>query len=331
MVSVSRPINLIHKTNPDAFRLMNKDVFDDLGGRLGSVQGAVKTILSPQFEDMLKVLMPTILTISPSDPAWYKKVANYWNSFGLKVPIGGVILETGFNFDLGDRMREKAIKEAIVNAAKTKFEIKSDDDLKLYVLNPKNVNEFDKYKYASPINVEHYLTWIFCLGHREVAKHADHINKSVKINFLLIDPREIEDTRRVQHTKTIEATKKYLEIITDREKVKDILYILKEDASALVDIDADVKLKQYADKSPTEFIKIVNDPTTNTKAKIERYCVKGILKRLPNSSIIVDANDNSVVIGNTIDEAVTYFSSESIDKIAKVKEFQTRYAQLNVK
>ena len=74
MVSQSHIVELISKVNPDVFRLLNKDVFSDLGGRLGSVQGAVKNILSPQYEQMLKSLMPTILTASPNDPTWYKRV-----------------------------------------------------------------------------------------------------------------------------------------------------------------------------------------------------------------------------------------------------------------
>lgn len=328
MVSQSHIVELISKVNPDVFRLLNKDVFSDLGGRLGSVQGAVKNILSPQYEQMLKSLMPTILTTSPNDPTWYKRVANYWNSFGLKIPIGGVRLEIGFNFNINDTERKAAITELIDIASKAtpKFIIKTDEDLRDYVL--KNITELEKFKYATPINVELYLTWIFCLGHREVAKHADHINKSVKIHLLLIDPKDIEDTRRSQHTLSVEASKKYLEIIADRSKVKDILYAKGENASKYDDIDADAKLKMFADNNPREFLTIANSSNLTTKAKIERYCVKGILKRLPNTSIIVDANDPGVVVGNTLDEAIAYFSSEAADRVAKVKEFKTRYSQI---
>lgn len=326
MVSQSHIVELISKVNPDVFRLLNKDVFTDLGGRLGSVQGAVKTILSPQFEPMLKSLMPTILTTSPNDPVWYKKVANYWNSFGLKIPIGGVKLEIGFNFSINDTDRKEAISDLIKKAAEKKISITNDEELKDYIL--KNVPELEKYKYATPINVEQYLIWVFCLGHREVAKQADHINKSVKIHLLLIDPKDIEDTRRSQHTLSVEATKKYLEIIADRSKVKDILYVKGENASLLDDVDADAKLKTFADNNPREFLSIANSSVLTTKAKIERYCVKGILKRLPNTSIIVDANDPAVVVGNTLDEAIAYFSSESADRVAKVKEFKTRYSQI---
>lgn len=330
MVSQSRIVNLISKTNPEVFRLINSDIFGNLETRLGSVQGAVNRILM-QHEQMLKVLMPVIITTSPDDGTWYKKVSNYWHSFGLIVPVGGKTLEIGFNYDLADTTREKNLHDLIAIAKKKQIEIDSDSALYNYV--NKNIPEFEKYKYANPIKTDEYLTWIFCLGHREVAKEPvlNSIDKSTKIRFVLIDPKEVEDSKRAQHTLSIEATKKYLEILADRNAVKDMLYIKGYNASTLDDIDADAKLKVFADSSPKEFLTLAEDKNTKTKARIERYCVHGILKRLSNSSIIVDANDTSVVIGNTLEEAVAFFNSEAIDKVAKVKEFKARYQQINSK
>jgi len=326
MVSQNRIINLVSKVNPEVFKLINKDIFGNLEEPLGSVQGAVTRILV-NHEQMLKSLMPVILSTSAEDPTWYKKVANYWHSFSIKVPVGGRNLEIGFNFDRNDLARKKSIDELISIASKNKVTIDSDDAFMAYVL--KEVPEFEKYKYATPINVVDYLIWIFCLGHREVAKDSisNALDKSTKIRFVLIDPKEVEDNRRAQHTLSIEATKKYLEIISDRNKVKDILYIRGENASKLDDLDADAKLKAFADHNPREFLTIANDKNSNTRARIERYCIAGVLKRLTNTSIIVDANDTSVVVGNTLDEAIAFFSSESTERVAKVKEFKARYSQ----
>jgi hypothetical protein len=325
MVSQSRIIELISKINPSVYQIINADVFGTPPQPLGTSHGAVKNILS-KHDAMLKVLMPTIILSNPNENDWYRKVRNYWDSFGIKVPIGGVKLEIGFNFDLNDHTRKDNIALLIKKALADKTEINTDDDFKLYVLS--KVDEFEKYKYATPINPVDYLTWIFCLNHRRVANNATLIDKSVKIEFLLVDPKEVDNTRRANHSLTIEATKKYLEIITDRKKVRDILFIKGENASLFEDIDADAKLKTFADSNPKEFLAIVNDKSLTTKARIERYCAVGILKRLPNSSIVVDSNDTSVVLGHTLDEAVAYFSSEAVDKIAKVKEFAARYTAI---
>ena len=329
MVTYKRPIDLVNKLNPEVFQLINKDVFGVVDIPLGSSHGSVTRILSPQYEQLLKKLMPTVINTSPNDPVWYKRVKSYWDSFGIKVPVGGKRLETGFIFDIEDSERKPAINELIKIAATNKIEIKSDEQLRDYVLS--KVSEFDIYKYAMPINVENYLTWVYLLGHNKVAKQAEAVDKTTKIEFVLIDPKEIEDIKRKQHSLSIEATKKYLEILTDRNKVRDILYVRGVDASLLDDLDADARLKQFVDASPKEFISLVEDKTSTTKARIERYCIAGVLNRLTNSSIIVDGNDNSVIVGNTLDEAVVFFNSESPDRVAKVKEFKARYQQLKVK
>lgn len=329
MVSQSRPIDLISKLNPDVFKVLNKDIFGTTEEPLGSTQGAVTRILSPQYDSMLKKLMPTVITTNPNDPTWYKRVKSYWDSFGIKVPVGGKRLERGFNFDINDSDRKQAINELIASVDKKGIKIETDEQLRDYVMT--KVDEFDIYKYGSPINVEQYLTWVYLLGHHRVAKQVEAVGKTTKIEFVLIDPKEIEDLKRKQHSLSIDATRKYLEIIKDRQQVRDILYIQGTDASTLDDLDADAKLKQFVDSSPRDFIKLVEDKTTNIKARIERYCIAGVLKRLPNSSIIVDENDPAVVIGNTLDEAVTFFNSEATDKVAKVKEYKARYQTLKVK
>lgn len=329
MVSQTRPIDLVSKLNPEVFKLINKDVFGTTEEPLGSAQGAVTRILSPTYELMLKTLMPSILTTSPNDPNWYKKVKNYWDSFGIKVPVGGRRLETGFNFDINDSTRKDEIQKLVKTAGANSIKIETDEQLRDYVSS--KVEEFDRFKFASPINVLHYLTWVFLLGHHRVAKQAQAVEKTTKIDFVLIDPKEIEDIKRTQHSLSIDATRKYLEIITDRNIVRDILYVNGVDASQLDDLDADARLKQIVDSSPKKFLSLANDKASATKARIERYCIAGVLTRFPNSSIIVDANDPAVIIGNSLDEAVIFFGSEAPDRVAKVKEFKARYQQLKIK
>ena len=329
MVSQTRPIDLVSKLNPEVFKLINKDVFGTTEEPLGSAQGAVTRILSPTYELMLKTLMPSILTTSPNDPNWYKKVKTYWDSFGIKVPVGGRRLETGFNFDINDSTRKEEIQKLVKTAGVNSIKIETDEQLRDYVSS--KVEEFDRFKYASPINVLHYLTWVFLLGHHRVAKQAQAVEKTTKIDFVLIDPKEIEDIKRTQHSLSIDATRKYLEIIQDRNIVRDVLYVSGVDASQLDDLDADARLKQIVDGSPKKFLSLVNDKSNTTKARIERYCIACVLTRFPNSSIIVDANDPAVIIGNSLDEAVIFFGSEAPDRVAKVKEFKARYQQLKIK
>lgn len=322
MVTNNKTIELISKVHPTIFQLRNKDIFGTIAQPLGSTRGAVQTILS-KHEEMLKILMPMIISTSTNDTSWYKKVENYWHSFSLKVPIGGVKFEIGFIYDIYDISRKSNIESLIARAKANNIDIKTDEAFMNYVL--ANVPEDDKYKYATPINAEQYLNWVYLKGHRQVANDESVVDMSTKISFVFIDPKKVEDKKRELHSLSTKALETYIEILHDRAKVKNILYVRGEDASKLDQIDADIKLKAFCDNSPKEFLQLVNDEGLLIKARIERYCVRGILKRLPNSSIIVDSSDTSNVIGNGIDEAVAYFKSEAADKVVKTKEFAAKY------
>ena len=47
------------------------------------------------------------------------------------------------------------------------------------------------------------------------------------------------------------------------------------------------------------------------KAKITIYLWMNIIRQLPNSSIIVDASNPENVIGNNINDAISYFSNDN--------------------
>ena len=325
-ITESIQINLVSKINPTVFSVVNADLLGNPPLRLGANHTAVKRMIVEK-EHMLKMLMPSVLGISPLDMSWYKKVSEYWNSFSLNVPIGGTTLEVGFVYDLSDIDRVDYIKD-IINKTKKDNQptIKTDAELKLYI--NANIPEFEKYRYARPINALDYLNWVYCLGHHKVANKLTDLTKSENIEFTLIDNRDIVEIKRATHAISQEALKEYLGVLTDRDKVKNILYVLGKDPSALTDVDRDMELKHYCDTNPSKFVEIVNDKSLLTKAKIERLVVSGVLKRIPTTGIIIDSSDPSVIIGNTLEEAVVYFSSESAERVAKVKEFTAKYKSL---
>lgn len=326
MITDSIKIDLVSKLNPSVFAVLNQDMLGLKPDRLGPNHAAVKRMVV-DFEAMLKVLMPSIISTSPNDNNWYNKVNLYWNSFGLSIYAGGVTLEIGFNYDINDADRRENLAELIKETSKDGVvTIKTDADLKKYVT--ANVPELERYKYARPINTLDYLNWVFCLGHHEVSNKTTDIGKSENIRFTLIDQRDVIELKRTTHVLAIEAQRKYLEILGDRDKVKNILYVLGNDPSSMSDIDMDMKLKQVSDSTPTRFLDIIKDTTMTTKARIERYILKGVLRRIPNTGIVVDVSDPSCILGNSLDEAVAYFSSESKDKVAKVQEFAAKYKSL---
>jgi hypothetical protein len=329
MVQDSQKIDLVHKLNQSVFQAINKDILGVATQRLSSSHNAVQRMLTG-YSDMLKMLMPTIISTMPSDIKWYDKVANYWHSFGREIPGGGLSLEIGLIYDIGDVDRRAFIDE-LVTKTSIKVDgvpthtIKTSENLRDYV--KKNIPISEQYKYGKPINTVDYLTWTYALGNREVANNPVDVDKSGNIRFALIDPRLIEETRRVNYGISLRATQKYLEILGNRQTVRDVLFVLGENPDAFTDkeIDANIKLKHISDTAPKRFIELCEDKSLATKGRIERYILAGVLRRLPNSSIIVDGQDTSLLIGNTLEEAIIYFTTEAPDKMAKVKEFSARY------
>ena len=331
MVKDSQKIDLVHKLNQTVFALINKEVLGVAVQRLGSSHNAVNKMLS-DYSDMLKMLMPTVINTMPTDQRWYDKVANYWHSFTREVPGGGLNLEIGFSYDLGDIDRKAFIEELVRKTSvlnkdtkQPEPQITTSEELRDYV--KKNIPEAEKYKYGKPLDTVDYLTWTYALGNREVANNVTDVEKSSNIRFALIDPRIIEETRKINHGISNEAIKKYLEILSNRQTVRDMLFVFGENPDAYrdKDIDADIKLRHLADTAPKKFLELAKDKALSTKGRIERYILTGVLKRLPSSSIIVDAQDGSIVIGNTLEEAIIFFSTEDPAKMAKVKEFAARY------
>ena len=72
-----------------------------------------------------------------------------------------------------------------------------------------------------------------------------------------------------------------------------------------------------------KFFALSADKKILTKAKLENYVNAGLLKRLPNTEILVDKNDPDIVLGNTMEEAVIY--AERQENKAAMSEYETIY------
>lgn len=322
IVRDSIKIELVWKVNTDAFQKLNPDLFGTAPKRLGPSMSLVQKMVS-YYEDMQAMLLPTIISASPKDDEWQQKVKNYWDSISPAIPMEGRILEIGFEYELNNN-KVKANIETLIKELGVKVET---DEALANLIKTKVPDEL-KYKYAKPINVEDYLFYIYCLNHRKVANKVEDANNSTNIEFILVDQRLVEETKRRNHTVRMKAKQKFIEILADRKLVSDILYILNKDASLMSPEDQDIEVSNFADAEPQRFLNVIEDTSLKVRARVERYILAGVLEKLPNSSIIVDANDKSVTIGMSIDEAVAYFKSETPERQVKVSEFANRYKAL---
>ncbi len=317
---VERKISIQWKLNPDAFQIINKSVLSDITRRFGSTRNAVNTMLIKK--QLLDCTMPTIIGMTASDEGWQKTVANYWNSLALDIPENGKELEIGFSFDLSDTNKSEAIKQL---SLKSKF--KTDEDLGNYVMS--EVVEDEKYKYGTPLKAEDYLLWIYSKDYRDVANNIEDINKSQYIRFYIHDENIVKKQKQALVNLTMKAQEKFVDIVKSNDStdmIYNILCVLEPneiiEINKLAKDERQIKLFDVFSKNPSEFIKIAEDSNLHIRALIEQLLTKHILRKMPNTDVIVDVEDPSIVIGNTTNDAISWFSLQVNE--AKITEYKIR-------
>ncbi len=328
MITRSKKVRLEWKLNPSAFALVNKETIGENVRRLGSSVRLTATMV--ERSDEMKHLLPSVLGFDAESNSvnWTELVRKYWAGLTINVPPSGLHLEIGFNYDISDYRRSKFIQELM----KTRS-LKTEEEFVDYVegvTNGKpNVTDDERYKYGVPIDVENYIFWRFASFSNEVANNIEDVNKSSNIRFYLYSDQDLKESREIAFKLTRDAMAKYLAILGNREEVLSILDVFQKDTTTVDDLGKDMMLDEIVKSTPKEFLVVANDPNLKIKARIERYISKGILRRLSNTSIITDGEDPSIIIGNNIGEAITFFSPENVKNKAVVAEYSARFKALN--
>lgn len=303
MFEVSKKVVIYRRENNSAFAKANRiqiSLSYNPHNKIGSSISAVNKMT--ECSDELKTYMPTILGISPTDNSWGTKINEYWNSISVPVPDHGLPLEIGFKFSLDDSAKAQAIKELI---AKTKIEEK-EDVIGNYIAT--RVDESNKYKYSTPINTSNYLLWRYCLNYRDVANKIEDVAKSAHIRFYIHDENIRQQIEEEIFKVKSKAETKYYEILPNRIVVENILTIFGHNVLMFKSEIAKHKtLRGIVDTRPNEFLNIEKDKTLQIKAFIEKCVMLNLLKRYPNSTAIVDVENNDT-IGMNVDNVVVYLN-----------------------
>lgn len=331
MKTVNRKVEILWKYNPSTFEKMNKDVLGEPFRKVGSSITAVNKIISNENSAMLRFLMPSFLGIDPDskDVNWDSHIKNYWDSLSVDISSGGRNLETGFSFSLDDNRRSTYIEKLA-----KENNIKSDEDLADFVMGFKgskpNVPEEYKWKYGEPLNTEDYLLWRYVLNYKHVANDITDINKSPNIRFYLHTQEDRDKIKKDAAKLKREALTAYTEFVNNAsiDDYNDVLSILTPDSIRDIVSNKDLDDKQsvlmeQAINEPKKFIELVKDKNLKNKATIQRMIAFGVLKQLPGSTVIVESADPSVIIGNNMDEAITFITNEK-NKV-KLNELTAKY------
>ncbi len=325
MIFRNKKVTIHWKSESSYFRKANATNIDEPRRFLGASINGVNSMIAKT--ELMKELMPTILGTDPNSSNWSKMILNYWNSLSVQITPNGKELEIGFSYDIMSN------KPGVLELLRDNKTIKSDEDLANWVegevKGKLNVEEVYKIRYGSPITPEDYLLWLYTFNYRDVANTLTDVDKSKNIRFYLLYEGDIEKMKRKDRQLKDEATEKRLLLSKDEEQLDNVLYVLGIDVNQFTDIwDKKVYLADIAESEPERFLSVVNDKDLVTKSLIYRLTNRGILNRLPNTEIIVDAVDTDYVLGNTLQEVVLFFKSDNELKSKKVKEYTLKLKQI---
>ena len=124
------------------------------------------------------------------------------------------------------------------------------------------------------------------------------------------------------------ANEKYFEVAKDAKRVSNILRVMVKahegiNLDTMDTLDKQRLLMNRININPNEFLHIVKDDNLDMKATIEEYVSLGILRRLKDSSVIVE-NGTSDIIGNTLSDTIAFFKNTEQNKL-KLAQFKEKY------
>jgi len=321
-LTINKKVVIYRKADASEFSKRNHKVLPVGVNKIGSAINPIKAMTV--HSDMMKELMPDLLGVSKNAQTFEERVAAYWDSLAVNIPETGKDLEIGFIYDLRASSKIAAIGELKGADDKVK-KFPTEKQLADYVED--HVVEEDKWRYGKPIHAADYLLWRYCLGYKAVANDpSDYtINKSPDIRFYIHNEVDIKKAEKKGFETRTKAGAIYFDVISEPDKVKSYLFALGHGTGAIMtDELGRAKLLEtiYLEK-PQRLIDAKTDKQLEKKAYIEECIVHGILRRLPNSTVVVNASDNSA-IGNNMEDAIVFLDQSENTKVANEIEGKLR-------
>jgi hypothetical protein len=192
----------------------------------------------------------------------------------------------------------------------------------------KEVEEQEKFRYCRPVNIIDYLTWRFCLVLGSVGNSPDTIKKdssktnrdvevvSTRIAFYIVDENDINKRKEELQKVRENAVNKYYEIVSSKDKSKlDTYFIMFDLITSIADLKVEDKssfrsaLLDVATMNPQKFMDITSAKGIEKQTEVKKLIMASLIRRIPGSSLIVDADDASIVLGSSNDDVVAFLAA----------------------
>lgn len=275
-------------------------------------------------------VLPFIIGVQPNDSLWGKHVSAYLDGYNTRITEIGKKLDIGLGFLSTSDREEFETKlsnitkaytkgvEANPNSEKEFYRTREEDELSL---------EDDYLETATPTNHIDYLLWRIARIHKNVA-NREVDKRLTHITFYLENEIELKRVADERFKLVKSANEKYFDIVRDASKVNNILRVIVKahetvNLDTLDELGKQKLLMTRISVNPSEFLNVLKDANLDIKATIEEYISIGILRRLPDSSVIVENGTNDI-IGNTLNDTISFFKDETNHKL-KLAQFKEKY------
>jgi len=160
---------------------------------------------------------------------------------------------------------------------------------------------------GNPENAMDYITYKWCMKHRQVADSETAMKADGTKKFYIYDP----DKDLLKKNATIklkkEADKEFIKVSSDLDKMRRLLRVLSKGSrpEKLTDMEVENMLYDVKDQKPAAFLKHSKDKNLDVRAELEEMIELNVLRTIGNQIIYGDET-----IGENITDAIVYFNNK---------------------
>jgi len=263
-----------------------------------------------EYEEEVKYL-PEVVGYAPSDNDWRKVTSEYWNNISVSIPADGMTIE---------KLQGKILTFKIA------FEHASDKQAFESVFNfeekAKIIKKLDLDKKCDLVDgISDYILFRYCLVYSKVANNVEDVNRSPKIQFYLYSKQNEVKTNHQALKARVRAGNKFAEILMKESIIDSVLLLFDQDISVFEDLaEKHLVLEGLIKNSPEKFLAYVEDTQLEVKAKIKRAVDLRIIHNPDNTDSYYYGDNNDVALGNTLLDAVLFWTNEKNAKVIQVIE-----------
>ena len=171
------------------------------------------------------------------------------------------------------------------------------------------------------VNPEDYITYKWCMKHRQVAESKSEMESVSGKRFYIYDPQKdlLKKNKRVQVSK--DADKEFIKASSDVARMKRLLRVISDtNPDKLSNLEIENNLYELKTSSPDKFLKAALDKDLDLRDEIAEMVQKDIIRKIGNQHIHGDET-----LGENIADTIVYFknkkNSGAINALrAKLKE-----------